>query len=258
MVSVRGFPRGRAQWRSGKFPSVELSEEGGVRSLHLGSSMIQSAVRLNAPNELELAYTRYMMGFLLFHPDPREVLMIGLGGGSLAKFVYHRLPLARTVVVEINAEVVVAARKYFFLPGDDDRLLVQIAEGGEYVASHPDTADVVMVDGFDEGCQVPALCTGDFYDSARDALKRNGVLVVNLLGSDKRFHDYMGRIENSFNGRVASVAVEPHGNVIIFAFKHSPRKRVWEKLSARARDLETELALPFTRVVDKLRRSKPA
>jgi spermidine synthase len=68
----------------------------------------------------------------------------------------------------------------------------------------------------------------------------------------------MGRIENSFNGRVASVAVEPHGNVIVFAFKHSPRKRVWEKLSARARDLETELALPFTRVVDKLRRSKPA
>ena len=83
MVSVRGFPRGRAQWRSDKFPSVELSEEGGVRSLHLGSSMIQSAVRLNAPNELELAYTRYMMGFLLFHPDPREVLMIGLGDGEV-------------------------------------------------------------------------------------------------------------------------------------------------------------------------------
>lgn len=258
MVSVRGFPRGRGQWRSDKFPSVELSEEGGVRSLHLGSSMIQSAVRLNAPNELELAYTRYMMGFLLFHPDPREVLMIGLGGGSLAKFVYHRLPLVRTVVVEINAEVVVAARKYFFLPGDDDRLQVQIAEGGEYVASHPNTADVVMVDGFDEGCQVPALCTAEFYDSARDALKQNGVLVVNLLGSDKRFHDYMSRIENSFNGRVASVAVEPHGNVIVFAFKHRPAKRVWEKLSVRARDLETEFALPFTRVVDKLQRSKPA
>jgi spermidine synthase len=258
MVSVRGFPRGRAQWRSGKFPSVELSEEDGVRYLHLGSSMIQSAVRLNAPNELALAYTRYMMGFLLFHPDPQEVLMIGLGGGSLAKFVYHHLPLVRTVVVEINAEVAVAARRYFFVPGDDDRLQVQIAEGAEYVASHPNTADVMMVDGFDEGCQVPALCTADFYDSARDALKRNGVLVVNLLSSDKRFSDYMSRIENSFNGRVASVAVEPHGNVIVFAFKHGPGKRVWEKLPTRARDLETELALPFTRVVDKLQRSKPA
>jgi spermidine synthase len=220
--------------------------------------MIQSAVRLDAPNDLELAYTRYMMGFLLFQPNPQDILMIGLGGGSLAKFVYHRLPLVRTVVVEINTEVVVTARRYFFVPGDDDRLQVQIAEGGEYVASHPNTADVVVVDGFDEGCQVPALCTADFYDTARNALKRNGVLVVNLLSRDKRFHDYMSRIENSFNGRVASVTVEPHGNVIVFAFKHSPGKRVWENLPARARDLQTELALPFTRVVDKLQRSKPA
>ncbi|PTR14423.1 polyamine aminopropyltransferase [Nitrosospira sp. Is2] len=240
------------------FPSVELSEEDGIRSLHLGSSMIQSAMRLSAPNDLELAYTKYMMGFLLFHPDPQDILMIGLGGGSLAKFVYHRLPLVRTVVIEINPEVVAAARSYFFVPVDDDRLQVRSEEGSEYLASHPNIADVVMVDGFDEGCQVPALCTTDFYDSARDALKRNGVLVVNLLSRDKRFHDYMTRIENSFNGRVASVTVEPHGNVIAFAFKHSPGKRVWENLPARARDFETELALPFTRLVDRLQRSNPA
>jgi spermidine synthase len=258
MDSVRGFPRRPAQWGSGKFPSVELSEEDGVRSLHLGSSMIQSAMRLNAPNDLELAYTKYMMGFLLFHPNPQDILMIGLGGGSLAKFVYHRLPLSRTVVVEINPEVVAAARGYFFVPGDDDRLQVRITEGSEYVAAHPNAADIVMVDGFDDGCQVPALCTTGFYDSVRQALKRNGVLVVNLLSSDKRFHDYMIRIENSFNGRVASVRVEPHGNVIAFAFKHSPGKRIWEKLPMRARDFETELALPFTRLVDKLQRSNLA
>ena len=258
MVSVRGFPRGRAKWSSGSFPSVELSEEGGVRFLHLGSSMIQSAMRLNAPNELELAYTRYMMGFLLFHPNPHDILMIGLGGGSLAKFVYHRLPLVRTVVVEINPEVVEAARRYFFVPGDDDSLQVRIADGSEYVASHPDTADVVIVDGFDDGYQVRALCTPDFYDGARDALKRNGVLVVNLLSSDKRFHDYMSRIENSFNGRVASITVEPHGNVIVFAFKRSPGKKVWENLPARAREFETELPLPLMRLVDKLERAKPA
>lgn len=257
MRSGRGFPARQAQWGADKFPAIELSEEGGVRCLHLGSSMVQSAMLLKAPNDLQLVYTQYMMGFLLFHPHPRDILMIGLGGGSLAKFVYHSLPLTRTVVVEINPEVVAVARSYFFVPGDDDRLQVRIAEGSEYLAGHPETADVVMVDGFDEGCQVSALCTTDFYDSARVALKRNGVLVVNLLSRDKRFHDYMSRIENSFNGRVASVMVEPHGNVIVFAFKHSPGKRVWENLASRARDLETELPLPFTRFVTKLQRSSP-
>lgn len=62
-----------------------LSEQDGVRSLHLGGSMVQSAMRIAAPNELELVYTQCMMGFLLFHPKPGHVLMIGLGGGSLAQ-----------------------------------------------------------------------------------------------------------------------------------------------------------------------------
>jgi spermidine synthase len=218
--------------------------------------MVQSAMRLTTPNDLELAYTQYMMGFLLFHRTPQDILMIGLGGGSLAKFVYHRLPLTRTVVIEINPRVVALARSYFFVPDDEDRFQVRITEGSEYVGSCSCAADVVMVDGFDDGCQVRALCTGDFYDAARATLKRNGVLVVNLLSSDKGFHDYMSRIHTSFNGSVASVAVDPRGNVIVFAFKHSPSKRVWENLAARARDLEAELALPFTRLVSKLQRAK--
>src|SRR6187455_3487789 len=134
MRSVRGFPARPGSWGSDKRPAVELSEEGGVRCLHLGSSMVQSAMRMKAPNDLELVYTQYMMGFLLFHPHPRDILMIGLGGGSLAKFVYHSLPLTRTVVVEINPDVVAVARSYFFVPGDDDRLRVQITEGSEYLA----------------------------------------------------------------------------------------------------------------------------
>lgn len=229
-----------------------------MRCLHLGSSMVQSAMRMKAPNDLELVYTQYMMGFLLFHPHPRDILMIGLGGGSLAKFVYHRLPLTRTAAVEINRQVVETARNSFFLPENDGRLQVHVGEGSEYLASHPRIADVVMVDGFDEGCQVPALCTANFYDTARDALKRNGVLVVNLLSRDKGFQSYMSRIENSFKGRVAQVMAEPHGNVIVFAFKHSLGKRVWENLASRAQDFETELGLPFVRFVDKLQRSKLA
>ena len=69
-----------------------VSERFGVRSLHIGSDTIQSAMRLARPNDLELAYTRSMMAFLLFTERPARVLMIGLGGGSLAKFIYHRMP----------------------------------------------------------------------------------------------------------------------------------------------------------------------
>ena len=78
-----------------KGSSVEVSESRGVRTLHLGGEAIQSAMRLSAPDRLELAYTRAMMAFLLFAPAPRDILMVGLGGGSIARFVYERLPRTR-------------------------------------------------------------------------------------------------------------------------------------------------------------------
>ena len=67
--------------------SVDVSEMDGVRSLYLGSETVQSAMRVKAPYELELAYSRGMMMFLLFMKQPKDVLMIGLGGGSITKYI---------------------------------------------------------------------------------------------------------------------------------------------------------------------------
>jgi spermidine synthase len=68
-------------------PGIHFSEAAGLRHLHVGGSAIQSAMRLDAPDDLALAYTRAMMAGLLFQPEPRDVTLIGLGGGSLAKYI---------------------------------------------------------------------------------------------------------------------------------------------------------------------------
>jgi len=246
--------------RHGRESGVELSEQDGVRSLHLGSSMVQSAMRLAAPNDLELVYTQCMMGFLLFHPQPENILMIGLGGGSLAKFVHQRMPQTKTTVIEIDPQVAAAARNHFLLPVDDERLQVVIAEGGEHVASHPASADVLMIDGFDDGCQVAALCSQDFYNHAREALKKNGVLVINLLSRDKGLDDYLRRIETSFNHHVVTMLAETRGNLIVFAFRQnsdSPGKLAWAELKESAKKLEMEFCLPFTKFVAALRKHNP-
>jgi spermidine synthase len=238
--------------RWGREARVYVSERNGVRSLHLGNNFVQSAMRLAFPNHLELAYTRCMMGFLLFHPHPENIIMIGLGGGSLAKFVHHKLTRTKTTVIEINEEVISAARNYFCFPQGDERLQTVIGDGADYIASHPAKADVLMVDGFDGGCQVPSLCTQDFYNNARGALRKNGVLVVNLLGRDKGFQNYMRRMESSFSGNVTTLVAEPVGNVVAFAFRQSPAKRLWNELPKRAVELEQRFALPFTEFAKKL------
>ena len=84
---------------------------------------IQSRMRLEDPYALDLEYTRTMMGFLLFQPDPKQIAMIGLGGGSLAKFCHRHLPRARIQVVEINPHVI-SLRDEFHVPPDDERFRV--------------------------------------------------------------------------------------------------------------------------------------
>lgn len=197
---------------------LEVTEERGMRVLHLGSRAIQSAMRLNRPWDLELAYTRAMMGFLMFKPVPQEVLMIGLGGGSLAKFIRKQRPQTCITAVEIDPRVIAAARTHFELPPDDDTLRVVEADGALYVRQHPASADVILLDGFDAGNQVEALATQTFYAACRRVLKPGGVLVVNLWGHDSEFAEYFARLTRAFDGEVGWISVQNKTNVIAFAF----------------------------------------
>ena len=236
--------------------SVEVSEQDGVRSLHLGSETVQSSMKLADPFELVLAYTRAMMAFLLFQPQPRHVVMIGLGGGSLTKFMYHHFPDTRSTTIESESGVVAVARQYFQVPADDERLSVEIGEGGAWVAAHPECCDVLMVDGYDGIEQVSEICSADFYANAKAALTDDGLLVVNLWNSDLRFDAYLQRIENVF-AAVVCVPAEKHGNVAVIAFKRSPGQPRWDDLRSAARALHSRYGLEFLKFVEGMRSQNP-
>ena len=85
------------------------------RRMHFTNEATQSAMLLSDPNALISQYTRKMMAFLLFNPNPQRIVMIGLGGGSLAKFCYRHLPRSHITVVEINEDVI-ALREEFCIP----------------------------------------------------------------------------------------------------------------------------------------------
>ena len=231
------------RWRSAHDASVEVSEQDGVLSLHLGSKLIQSAMRLARPNDLEIIYTRCMMGFMLFKPEPRDIVMIGLGGGSLARFVFHHLPKTRITVVEVNAQVIAAARNFFPLPPEGERFRVIEGEGGDFVAAHPGSCDVLMIDGFDDGA-LPATLAGDaFSASAAAALRQNGVLVMNFLGRDRRLNTHLKRLQACFESPLLRMKAEPDDNVVVFGLKGSTGRR--RTMGKRPALLEKKLGLPF-------------
>lgn len=241
------------KWKPGADQSVTIAEGRGVRSLHIGGLAIQSAMRLSSPDALELHYTRAMMSFMLFNPLPADLLMIGLGGGSMAKFLYRRMTQTRVSVVEIRPEVVAAARSYFELPGDDERLRVVVGDGASYLPAHPSSADVLLLDGFEDGEQPQALCSQDFYDAALTALRPGGILAVNFMAEDRRLDAMCARLEKSFAGRILMLEAADKVNVVVLALREGPAKIAWTELRARGMALQLLHGLPFDRFLVSMR-----
>lgn len=251
---MKFFARWLLRRRADDSDSVYVTERFGVRSLHIGSDTIQSSMRLARPNDLELAYTRSMMAFLLFNEEPRRVLMVGLGGGSLLKFIYHRLPWVGIEAVEVNPKVVLIARQQFHVPPDDGRLTVRIGDGAEYVAREAAPADVIAVDGYDGESQVEELSSPAFYEVCRQRLNGGGVLVVNLWGSDRKFNEYLERVEAAFPAGTLCLPAEKPGNIIVFGFRDAPGNPHWHDLTPKALELEARYGLEFTKFVRSLRK----
>lgn len=237
--------------------SVDVSESDGIRYLHLGSDTVQSAMRIINPTALELRYTRGVMMFLLFAPKARTMLGIGLGGGSIARYMHHHLPDIHHRVVEINPQVINIARSHFALPDDDERLQIIEGDGAEYIASHPGTADVLFLDAYGSHGLPEELSSQTFFDQCANALSPEGLLVTNLWGSDKRFDVYLQRIEQSFDGRVLVLTTGKPGNILVFGFKREPDDLRWSSLRERAKLLEADHQVEFLEFVERLRDRNP-
>jgi spermidine synthase len=197
-------------------PFVHETKKG--RSLHFSIAEVQSCMSLAQPDSLDLEYTRTMMGFLLFHPMPLRIGMIGLGGGSLAKFCFRHLQQADITVIEINPHVI-ALRDDFAVPPDGERFRVIQADGAHFVRTCRDAFDVLLVDGYDYDGLPGELSSERFYDDACSCLRPSGVVVANIHPGPVDFPLYLERIGRSFDGAAVAVRERERGNAIVFARK---------------------------------------
>ncbi len=185
-------------------------------SLSFGSDLLQSCMRLDDPAALLLEYTRAMMGFLLLNPAPRRVLMVGLGGGSMAKYCHRHLPATHLQVVEISEEVI-ALRDEFLIPPDDERLNIVCADGSTFMAQGDDTFDVILIDGFTAEGQPPALSTPAFYRHCARRLAPQGVLILNLHAAEPALGQHLKRLHKVMGAGVFDVAVDDGDNRVVLA-----------------------------------------
>ncbi len=239
--------------RWGKTPGKPEVREG-LRTLSLCFDVfdIQSSMRTSDPLELDLSYTRAMMSFQLFHPDPSDILIVGLGGGSLSKYCFHKFPLARVTTVEID-ERVIALRECFFIPPDSERFRIVHADAAEYLSDKAGVADVILLDGFDASGLPASLSSQHFYDCCRAALRDEGVLVANLLNNDAQLATCLGRIRRACDGKLFHTTARREGNTIAIGLKQGTVPG-WLDLYARAEAITKSMGLDLYRYAKEMER----
>jgi spermidine synthase len=238
---------------------IQISEEAGVRSLHFGPDLVQGAMRVARPWSLELDYTRDMMAALLLRPEPdwpRKALLIGLGAASQLKFLHRHRPAASLTVVEIDPAIIAAARQYFKLPDDPQRIRLVVGDGAEFVTRRTGSYDFILVDGFNADGRPGQLDTPEFYENCRTRLSRDGVLAVNLLSRRRGFRESVVRIAEAFAGRACIFPSCDSGNAIAFAAVGDAVRLTLAEMRDLARELKHTTGLNLLPTVSRLEEAK--
>lgn len=117
---------------------------------------------------------------MLAHPNPKTVLVIGGGDGGTIREVLKHPAVERAVLCEIDGEVIEVCKKY--LPSiagklDDPRVEIEVRDGAAYIAEHPNTFDVILIDSTDPIGPGEKLFTEEFYRNTLAALTENGIMA---------------------------------------------------------------------------------
>lgn len=242
----------RGSLRSG----ITVADDGCRRNLYLDGDTLQSSMLLTEPNKLDLEYSQAMMCALLFQPAPKKVLLVGLGGGSLVKFLLEFCPEARIDVAEINPEVVKVAQQYFLLPRNEC-LLITIASGEVVVADRlaaGDRYDLLLLDAFDDNGPARALLDEQFLCRCQALLATGGVFAMNLwnrpVDNFPAIYDTLATLFGK--GTQKLLLTQANTNAIVFGLTKPVQGLNMMGLKPAARELSRRTGINFVRLLRQL------
>jgi spermidine synthase len=179
---------------------------------------LESAVDLSDPLRLVVPYTRTLYGALFLAPEPRRVLMIGLGGAGFHRLFAAAYPEALIQTVELDPKVVeLCQTKLGFRP--TPHTPVTTMDGRMFIKRNRETWDWIILDAFRGGFVPPHLKTEEFYRECAARLGERGVFISNLHATSELYYSDLKTIQAVFP-QVVLFATRDRGNVIACAVKY--------------------------------------
>src|SRR5712692_6985773 len=194
-----------------------LFERGGTR---------QSVVKPGDPDHLELSYARVAFVGLALCEEPRRILVVGLGGGTLPTFLRKYYPNAAIDVAEIDPDVVGVGRAF-----------IENVRQPFY--------DVIFLDAYGAHNMPTHLTTQEFLQAVRRAVVPRGVVVGNIwrLSFNQLYNSMVRTYQEAFD-ELFILDVRGDVNNILLAL---PRKQRLSRseLALAARKISTTKQFRF-------------
>ena len=168
--------------RDSPYHRLFVTDDGDLRFLR-ADNIWHTLMFKSDPQGRGLPYTDYIDLALLYKPDIRNVLVIGLGGGTLPKRFVRDYPHVNVEAVEIDADVVKIAKKYFSVQ-EGPRLKIFTSDGRQFLRRSKKKYDLIVLDAYYADTVPFFLTTKEFFTIVRTHLTPDGVFVNNTVGTD--------------------------------------------------------------------------
>jgi len=202
---------------------IVAEDDQGMRTLLFGAEGVrQTVIKVGDPDHLESPYARSMVAGLALCPDPKRVLVVGLGGGAIPSFLHRHYPQTQIDAVEIDP-VVVEVAKQFFGFREDATQKAYVQDGRQFIEERPNAYDVIFLDAFSSEDIPYHLTTREFLGAVRRAVTAQGVVLADVWGPGLNpLFESMVRTYQEVFDELYILEVWGSGNKILIAL---PRKR---------------------------------
>jgi spermidine synthase len=181
--------------KASRFATIVVTEnEQGLRILRFGNDPAsQSIVKVGDPDYVDFEYIQAMLVTFAMVNEPKRVLVVGLGGGSLPSLLRKHYPRLTIDVVDIDPDVVMVARKYFGFR-EDPNMQVFVEDGRRFIEKCKQPYDIIFLDAYSAEDIPYDLATKEFLLAVRRAVAPKGIVAGNVWAqTSNMLHDAMLR-----------------------------------------------------------------
>ncbi len=211
---------------------------------------VQSAIVKSSPEKLVMQNLQYLMGILLFIDAPKNILLLGVGAGSLVHFLRFHFPASHITGIDLDAQLLQLAQRELLLPTADKNLSYVIADARQYIKDCDEQYDLIVVDIFD-GSQTPQwVFSLEFTQKLQRCLNPRGALAYNLLiNSERGFQQFYAQLRQLFRRQTLCLESEQYANILLYGLNFSAAAKSMGELLQMAQQAEQRFDLPFHQIL---------